>query len=115
MTDTAGHMLATKSKGNSAQFTPEFLDPANLRRLEVGTWLNIGTVTKTRADMLQVWADHTQGTPELVEYAVDGVNHAHSVLLGTQELDVPDDDTGTCDVYDGIQLENQVSFFVQCI
>ena len=114
LTDTAGHMLATKSKGNSAQFIPEFTseNPPDLRRLEVGDWAHFGAVSKTRADMLQVWADHILGTPELVEYAVDGVNHSSIVHLNTQELGVADenDATGTCDVYEGIAVGEDVSY-----
>ena len=114
LTDTAGHMLATKSKGNSAQFIPEFTseNPPDLRRLEVGDWAHFGAVSKTRADMLQVWADHILGTPELVEYAVDGVNHSSTVHLNTQELGVADenDATGTCDVYEGIEVDEDVSY-----
>ena len=111
LTDTAGHMLATKSKGNSGQFYPSE-NPPDLRRLEVGDWVLFGTVSKTRADMLQVWADHTHGTPELVEYTVDGVNHSSTVHLNTQELGVADenDATGTCDVYEGIEVDEEVSY-----
>ena len=114
LTDTAGHMLGTKSKGNSAQFWNEFTseNPPDLRRLQDGDWVFFGTVSKTRADMLQVWADHTHGTPELVEYTVNGVNHSSTVHLNTQELGVADenDATGTCDVYEGIQVDVTVSY-----
>ena len=111
LTDTAGHMLATKSKGNSGQFYPSE-NPPDLRRLEVGDWAHLGVVSKTRADMLQVWADHTHGTPELVEYTLDGVNHSSTVHLNTQELGVADenDATGTCDVYEGIEVDEDVSY-----
>ena len=110
LTDTAGHMLATKSKGDSAQFIPEFSseNPADLRRLQVGTWVHFGTISKTRADARSIWNDHGSGTTVSVTYELDGVNHASSVQLGTQELDVPDDNDvdGTCDVYEGIQVDD---------
>ena len=108
MTDTAGNIVAMKSKGNSGHFYPQYLDPSDLRRLEFGTWVPIGTVSTTRADARGIWDDHGSGATVSVIYDLDGVNHASSVQLGTQELDVPDDNDvdGTCDVYEGIQVDD---------
>lgn len=105
LTDTAGNIVATKSKGNSGHFYPEYLDPADLRRLQVGTLVPIGTVSTTRADARGIWNDHENGATVSVTYDLDGANHASPVQLGTQELDVPDDVNGTCDVYEGIQVD----------
>lgn len=109
MTDTAGHMLATKSKGNSAQFIPSEDYPADLRRLNgVGSgvgWIRAGKVSTTRAEARGMWNDHITGTLVSVAYAVDGTNYVSPVLPGTQKLDVPDDVDGTCDVYEGIQVQ----------
>ena len=105
MTDTAGHMLATKSKGNSAQFIPSEDYPADLRRLEGVGWVLAGKVSTTRAEARGMWNDHITGTLVSVAYAVDGTNYVSSVQPGTQKLDVPDDVDGTCDVYEGIQVQ----------
>lgn len=111
LTDTAGNIVATKSKGNSGHFYPEYLDPADLRRLQVGTLVPIGTVSTTRADARGIWNDHENGATVSVTYDLDGANHASPVQLGTQELDVPDDVNGTCDVYEGIQVDADVSYY----
>ena len=105
MTDTAGHMLATKSKGNSAQFIPSEDYPADLRRLEGVGWVRAGKVSTTRAEARGMWNDHITGTLVSVAHAVDGTNYVSSVQPGTQKLDVPDDVDGTCDVYEGIQVQ----------
>ena len=106
MTDTAGHMLATKSKGNSAQFIPSEDYPADLRRLQGFGWVRAGKVSTTRAEARSIWKDHEIGTPVSVAYStLDGTNYVSSVQPGTQKLDVPDDIYGTCDVYEGIQVQ----------
>ena len=105
LTDTAGHMLATKSKGNSAQFIPSEDYPANLRRLQGVGWFRTGKVSTTRAEARGMWKDHEIGTPVSVAYVFDGTNYVESVQPGTQKLDVPDDVDGTCDVYEGIQVQ----------
>ena len=110
MTDTAGHMLATKSKGNSAQFIPSEDYPADLRRLEGVGWVLAGKVSTTRADARGMWNDHITGTLVSVAHAVDGTNYVSSVQPGTQKLDVPDDVDGTCEVYEGIQVQANVSY-----
>jgi len=109
LTDTAGHMLATKSKGNSAQFIPSEDYPADLRRLNgagngVG-WIRAGKVSTTRAGARSIWKDHEIGTLVSVAYVYDTTNYVSSVQPGTQKLDVPDDVDGTCDVYEGIQVQ----------
>ena len=106
MTDTAGHMLATKSKGNSAQFIPSEDYPADLRRLEGVGWVHAGKVSTTRAEARGMWNDHITGTLVSVNYVLlDATNYVSSVQPGTQKLDVPDDVDGTCDVYEGIQVQ----------
>ena len=112
LTDTAGHMLATKSKGNSAQFIPSEDYPADLRRLQgqgVG-WVRAGKVSTTRAEARGMWKDHEIGTLVSVAYVYDTTNYVSSVQPGTQKLDVPDDVDGTCDVYEGIQVKANVSY-----
>ena len=109
MTDTAGHMLATKSKGDSAQFIPSEDYPADLRGLNgVGSgvgWIRAGKVSTTRAEARGMWNDHITGTLVSVNYVLEATNYVSSVLPGTQKLDVPDDVDGTCDVYEGIQVQ----------
>ena len=112
LTDTGGHMLATKSKGNSATFYSEFTseNPADLRRLNAGDWFLEGSIDKTRSDMLQVWNDHTDGASEVVDFQFDNVSHSLAVKLSTQQLGATDenDANGTCDVYDNIEVEGVV-------
>jgi len=109
LTDTGGHMLATKSKGNSATFYSEFTseNPADIRHLNAGDQLLEGSIDKTRSDMLQVWNDHTHGASEVVDFQFDNVSHSLAVKLSTQQLGATDenDANGTCDVYDSIDVE----------
>ena len=98
-------MLATKSKGNSAQFIPSEDYPADLRRLEGVGWVLAGKVSTTRAEARGMWNDHITGTLVSVNYVLEATNYVSSVLPGTQKLDVPDDVDGTCDVYEGIQVQ----------
>eukprot|EP00578_Thalassiosira_sp_NH16_P002173 CAMPEP_0181137312 /NCGR_PEP_ID=MMETSP1071-20121207/33642_1 /TAXON_ID=35127 /ORGANISM="Thalassiosira sp., Strain NH16" /LENGTH=485 /DNA_ID=CAMNT_0023224065 /DNA_START=114 /DNA_END=1572 /DNA_ORIENTATION=- len=79
LTDTGGNMLATKSKGVSGTFYPEF----------------------------QVWDDHTHSVPEVIDFQFDDVSHSLAVKLSTQQLGATDENdvNGTCDVYDDIEVE----------
>ena len=52
-----------------------------------------------------IWKDHEIGTLVSVAYVYDATNYVSSVQPGTQKLDVPDDVDGTCDVYEGIQVQ----------
>ena len=107
LTDTAGNIVATKSKGDSAHFFPEFTNenPADLRRLQVGDFVHFGTIDKSRAELLTIWSNHEQGTPETVNYEIDDKSYSSNVNFSSQQLAGTGENGETCDLYEGITVD----------
>jgi hypothetical protein len=110
LTDTAGNIVATKSKGDSAHFTPEFTnenspEPLRLQDLEVGDWVLFGAIDKTRADLLTIWTNHEAGTSETINYDIDSKSYSRNVNFSSQQINGIGENGDACGLYEGITVD----------
>lgn len=115
--DTSGNRVATKSKGNSLNFLPEFdsANPVDLRSLQSEDEFIIGTITKTRSEVEAMWIDHRNNVAISVTYESEGATHSKHVYPGSHVPNVSGINDENCDMYEGVTLQdNTISFDVKC-